>query len=349
MYKLVFKPFFFLFPPEEAHYLAINLLEFIIRIPGVKWLMKQSFQSSALSLQRDLIGLHFSNPVGLAAGFDKDARHLEALSLLGFGFIEIGTVTPLPQPGNEPPRSFRLPKDEGLINRMGFNNEGVHVVALRLKKWKSFSKTPLIIGVNIGKNKNTPPENVIRDYEICFHELFDVVDYFTVNVSSPNTLGLRELQEKEPLKKLLTRLQEINNEKQFPKPILLKIAPDLPNSQIDDIIEIILETKIAGIIATNTTISREHLITSQEEIHKIGNGGLSGKPLSKISTHFTRYIAEKAKKRFLIISVGGIHSANDAAMKLEAGADLVQIYTGMIYEGPGLIQKINKSLAKKIT
>jgi dihydroorotate dehydrogenase len=285
------------------------------------------------------MGLKFKNPLGLAAGFDKNASMIEELSEFGFGFIEIGTVTPLPQPGNEKPRMFRLPQDNALINRMGFNNQGVDVVAARLK---NVDRKGLIIGGNIGKNKLTPNEDAVSDYIKCFDRLFDVVDYFVVNVSSPNTPGLRELQEKEPLKHILNTLQQRNNKNDITRPILLKIAPDLTNSQLDDIIEIVQETKIAGVIATNTTISRDDLL-SPENLKK-ESGGLSGKPLTIRSTEVIRYLSEHSNKSFVIIGVGGIHSPQDAIEKIKAGASLIQIYTGFIYEGPGLVKRILKGL-----
>jgi dihydroorotate dehydrogenase len=283
--------------------------------------------------------LKFKNPVGLAAGFDKNGEYIEELSNFGFGFIEVGTVTPLPQPGNEKPRMFRLPKDGALINRMGFNNKGVDVLA---RKLESVKRDGLIIGGNIGKNKNTPNEDAVSDYIKCFDRLFDVVDYFVVNVSSPNTPNLRALQEKEPLKNILNTLQQRNLKNNISKPILLKIAPDLTDSQLDDIVEIVEETKIAGVIATNTTISRDNLYS--EEKLKSETGGLSGKPLTKRSTEVIRYLSEKSNRSFPIIGVGGIHSAKDAQEKIEAGAALVQIYTGFVYEGPGLVKEILKSL-----
>lgn len=312
----------------------------------MEWLLRRMFTLKNPSLKKEVAGMHFPNPVGLAAGFDKDARHLHALSVLGFGFIEVGTVTPLPQPGNPKPRSFRLPKDEALINRMGFNNQGVDVAAARIMHYRNSSKYPVIIGGNIGKNKITPNEKAVDDYVICFQKLFDVVDYFVVNVSSPNTPGLRELQEKGPLKELLQRLQTLNLPHENPKPIFLKIAPDLTNEQLNDIAEIILETKIAGVIATNTTISRGGLKTSSSQVEKIGAGGLSGKPIAQRSTEIIRHLKAKSQNRFAIMGVGGIHSAADAKEKLTAGADLIQIYTGMIYEGPGLPKQINRSLMK---
>jgi dihydroorotate dehydrogenase len=285
------------------------------------------------------MGLKFKNPIGLAAGFDKNATMVEDLAEFGFGFIEIGTVTPLPQPGNEKPRMFRLPSDDALINRMGFNNQGVDVAADRLKR---INKKGLIIGGNIGKNKNTPNADAVNDYIKCFDRLFDVVDYFVVNVSSPNTPGLRELQEKEPLKSILNTLQQRNRKNDISRPILLKIAPDLTNSQLDDIIEIVKETKIAGVIATNTTLSREGL--SAPESLKNESGGLSGKPLSKRSTEVISYLSRQSDKSFVIIGVGGIHSPEDALEKIKAGASLIQIYTGFVYEGPGLIKRILKRL-----
>lgn len=291
-------------------------------------------------LERKLFGLTFPNPVGLAAGFDKDAKLFDELGYFGFGFIEIGTLTPKAQPGNEQPRMFRLPEDEGLINRMGFNNGGVEAAVERLKK----RKTGIIIGGNIGKNKITPNEDAISDYEKCFEALFEYVDYFVVNVSSPNTPNLRALQDKEPLTKLLKRMKELNTLKKSPKPILLKIAPDLTNEQLDDIIAIIAETRIDGIVATNTTISREHLRTSKEKLEQMGAGGLSGKPVAKRSTEVIRYLSTRSNKAFPIIAVGGIHTAEDAIEKINAGASLVQIYTGFIYEGPGIVKQINKGI-----
>lgn len=293
-------------------------------------------------LSRELFGLTFKNPVGLAAGFDKDGKHYEAMSHLGFGFIEIGTVTPKPQIGNPQPRLFRLPKDEALINRMGFNNEGVEALVERLKKGKPEN---IIIGGNIGKNKVTPNEQATQDYAYCFNALFPYVDYFVVNVSSPNTPGLRELQEKEPLTKLLGMLQVLNISTAAPKPILLKIAPDLTNEQLDDIIEIVGQTNIAGIIAANTTIDRSRLQTPTSKIEKIGNGGLSGQPVKSRATEVIQYLSQKSDGELPIIAVGGIASAKDAKEKLDAGASLVQVYTGLVYEGPGLIKKICSGLS----
>ncbi len=311
-----------------------------LKIPGMKSIWKSLFCMEDKRLEKNLFGITFPNPVGLAAGFDKDAKMYEDLAYCGFGFIEIGTLTPKGQPGNPQPRLFRLKEDSAIINRMGFNNEGVDAAVERLKK----RKTKTIIGGNIGKNKVTENEDALNDYLINFNRLFEYVDYFVVNVSSPNTPGLRDLQEKEPLKQLLLALMQENNSKPVQKPILLKIAPDLTDSQLDDIIEIVDETKISGVIATNTTISREGLITNKNKVNEIGAGGLSGKPVRDRSTEVIRYLATKSNKSFPIIGVGGIHSEQDALEKMEAGADLIQLYTGFIYEGPGLVKRINKAI-----
>lgn len=342
MYKLV-KPLFFSLDPETAHYTVTGGLKRFLKIWGSKKLMKASFGYENPALERTVFGVNFKNPVGLAAGFDKNAEFTQEMASLGFGFIEIGTVTPRPQPGNDKPRMFRLTKDSALINRMGFNNQGVDVAALRLKYFTE--RDGLIVGGNIGKNKTTPNENAVDDYVICFDKLFEYVDYFVVNVSSPNTPGLRDLQEKEPLKKILHTLQQRNEAREIPKPILLKIAPDLTDSQLDDIVEIVIDTKIAGVIATNTTIDREGLQSQTSLINEAG--GVSGKPLAVRSTEVIRYLAEKSNQRFPIIGVGGIHSPADALAKLHAGASLVQIYTGLIYEGPQLVKQICKRLVKK--
>jgi len=281
--------------------------------------------------------------VGLAAGFDKNALYLRELETMGFGFVEIGTVTPKPQAGNDKPRLFRLPKDKAIINRMGFNNDGVEVVAKRLQQWKT-RKSDLIIGGNIGKNKVTPNEDAWKDYEICFNALFDYVDYFVVNVSSPNTPGLRELQEKDSLRKILSHLQNINRQKAQPKPLLLKIAPDLTASQIDDVIDLAIEINLDGLVATNTTISREGLVTDKAEVDAIGMGGLSGKPVQKRSTEVLQYIHEKSGGKIPVIASGGIFTGADAKEKLQAGASLVQVWTGFIYEGPTIVKKICKDL-----
>ena len=342
MYKRVIKPIFFLFQPEKIHHFVFAFLKVVLMIPGVKFLIKKMYVIEDDKLEKTVFGLKFPNPIGLAAGFDKDARLYSELSNFGFGFIEIGTITPKGQPGNPKPRLFRLPKDDALINRMGFNNEGVEATIERLKDRDS----KVIIGGNIGKNKVTPNEEAIKDYEYCFEKLHDYVDYFVVNVSSPNTPNLRALQDKGPLSDILLRLVELNKEKSNHKPILLKIAPDLTNEQLDDIIEIVGVTKIDGVIATNTTISREGLSTETERTEAIEAGGLSGKPVKNRSTEVIRYLSEKSNKSFPIIGVGGIHSGEDAIEKLNAGADLVQVYTGFIYEGPSLIKSINKEILR---
>jgi len=334
MYKLLIKPFFFLFNPEKAHYLAMDLLKFTTKIPGGKIILKSIFK--AKENKTEVAGISFSNKVGLAAGFDKDARWIDELALLGFGHVEVGTLTPKAQPGNDKPRLFRLPLDNGLINRMGFNNGGVEDAAVRLRKRKS----NIIVGGNIGKNKITPNEDALSDYLICLKALHDCVDYFVVNVSSPNTPGLRELQEKEPLMKILSALAETNNTFPKPRPIFLKIAPDLTDDQLNDIVEIVLETKIAGVIATNTTISREQLQTNTQTIQSIGMGGLSGAPVRSRSTEVIRYLNSKSNGAFPIIGVGGIHTSKDAQEKLNAGAALIQVYTGFIYEGPAIARSI---------
>lgn len=304
-------------------------------------LFRSLFSYRNSSLERELFGLKFPNPVGLAAGFDKDAKLIDEMSNLGFGFIEIGTITPKGQPGNPQPRLYRLPEDQSLINRMGFNNGGAIEAVERLKRRKSH----VIVGGNIGKNKNTPNDKAEEDYLICFRELFDYVDYFVVNVSSPNTPNLRDLQEKEPLKALLSRLQNENDQRSNRKPILLKIAPDLTNEQLDDVVEIVLDTNIDGVIATNTTISREGMNTPEKVVADIGAGGLSGKTVRGRSTEVIRYLHKKSEGQFPIIGVGGIFTAKDALEKLKAGASLVQVYTGFVYEGPAMVKRINKVLA----
>ena len=341
MYKYLLKPFLFLLPPEKAHHLTVFFLKLTLSIPLLGGLFRSFYRVNDPRLERQLLGLKFPNPVGLAAGFDKDGKYFRAMSSLGFGFLELGTVTPKGQDGNPQPRLFRLPADSGLINRMGFNNEGVDALVERLKQGKPEG---VIIGGNIGKNKVTPNEKASDDYVICFEKLFPYVDYFVVNVSSPNTPNLRALQDKEPLTHLLGLLQELNLKKATPKPILLKIAPDLTDSQLDDIIEIVADTQIAGVIATNTTISREGLKSADDYIQSIGNGGLSGKPVKNRSTEVIRYLHQKSKGELVIIGVGGICSAADALEKIEAGASLVQVYSGLVFEGPSLIKNINKAL-----
>lgn len=331
MYKSLIRPILFKFDPEEVHHFTFSFLKNFGFL--AKLFLPKPIEDK--HLEREVFGLKFKNPVGLAAGFDKDAKLFNELSDLGFGFIEIGTLTPKPQAGNDKKRLFRLKEDSAIINRMGFNNGGVDEAIERLKKNKN-----VLIGGNIGKNKVTPNEEAVNDYKICFEKLFPFVDYFVVNVSSPNTPNLRELQDKKPLTELLSILQNLNLQKPKQKPILLKIAPDLTDSQLLDIIDIIDETQIAGVIATNTTLSRENL-TSE---NKTETGGLSGKPLTKRSTEVIRFLSEKSGKAFPIIGVGGIHTAQDALEKLEAGASLVQLYTGFIYEGPELINEINKAI-----
>lgn len=339
MYNLLIKPILFRFDPEKVHHFTFSLIRWISKIPGVPGIFRAFYKVNDPRLERELFGLTFKNPVGLAAGFDKDAKLYNELSNFGFGFVEIGTLTPKPQLGNPKKRLFRLRADQAIINRMGFNNGGVEDAVKRLKKNKG-----VLIGGNIGKNKTTPNENAVEDYRICFEALFDHVDYFVVNVSSPNTPNLRELQDKEPLTKLLQTLQDLNAKKPVGKPILLKIAPDLTDEQLLDIIDIVNDTKIAGVIASNTTISREGLKSNAALADQLG--GLSGKPLTDRSTAVIRFLSEKSNKAFPIIGVGGIHSAQDAMDKLAAGADLVQLYTGFIYEGPKLIRDINKALLK---
>ena len=338
MYKTILRPLLFCFDPEKVHYFTFSLIRFCHRL-GMGGLFRRVYKVKDSRLERKLFGLTFPNPVGLAAGFDKNAVLYKELSNFGFGFIEIGTVTPKPQAGNPKKRLFRLRSDSAIINRMGFNNGGVEEAIERLKKNKN-----VLIGGNIGKNKITPNEEAVNDYVICFEALFDYVDYFVVNVSSPNTPNLRELQDKKPLTDLLNTLQEENNKKPERKPILLKIAPDLTNEQLLDIIDIVKDTQIDGVIATNTTISREGL-TSE---NKKEMGGLSGKPLTSRSTEVIRFLSEKSNKAFPIIGVGGIHTVEDALEKIEAGASLVQLYTGFIYEGPTLIKAINKRMLKAL-
>lgn len=367
MYTFI-RQLLFLFPTEGVHYFSMNALKLACKVGFIKRIISKSNTPGNKKLQYDLFGLHFKNPVGLAAGFDKNALYLNELEALGFGYVEIGTVTPRPQAGNDQPRLFRLPKDKALINRMGFNNDGVKVVAKRLKDWQekqsriqntesgvrtNDSRLPapdsrLIIGGNIGKNKVTPNEDAWKDYEICFRELFNYVDYFVVNVSSPNTPGLRELQEKDALRKILSHLQTINQTlagtSEEPKPLLLKIAPDLTQEQIDDVIDLALEIKLDGLVATNTTIDRSGLKTPDSELSTIGAGGLSGKPLTQKSTAIVQYIAQKTNGQIPVIASGGIFTGADAKEKLQAGAALVQVWTGFIYEGPGIVQQICKEL-----
>lgn len=344
MYKLIIRPFLFLIDAERVHHVVFSILKLKGHFPGFKSLLRILFSYQDPRLNRQILGLRFENPVGLAAGFDKDAKLIDELASFGFGFIEIGTLTPQPQPGNDKPRLFRLPQDQALINRMGFNNQGVLAAVERLKKRKS----NVIVGGNIGKNKNTPNEKALDDYAYCFEALHPYVDYFVVNVSSPNTPGLRELQEKEPLRKLLAYVKSLSLSKANPKPVLLKISPDLTVEQLDDVIFILKETKTDGVIAANTTISRDGLRTEKNLVEKMGTGGISGKPLSNRSTEMIRYLRKELGKDYPIIGVGGIMSVDDALEKTKAGADLIQIYTGFIYEGPGFIKRINQKLASQI-
>lgn len=343
MYKFLVAPVLFLFDAERVHYFVCEVLHLAFKIPFVPQILRSLYTFEHPDLVQEVAGLRFRNPVGLAAGFDKNAEMVDQLEALGFGFIEIGTLTPKAQPGNPQPRLFRLKSDKALINRMGFNNKGVEVAAAKLRHRKS----KILVGGNIGKNKDTPNDQALSDYLTCFRELFDVVDYFVVNVSSPNTPGLRELQEKEPLTALLGELQKRNKEKFSPKPIFLKIAPDLTNSQLDDIVEIVKTSGIAGVIATNTTISRENLKTSASEIESIGAGGLSGEPLAHRSTEVIRYLCERSGNAFPVMGVGGISTPAQALEKRKAGASLVQLYTGFIYEGPGLASRICKAMVSR--
>ncbi|MCA1761696.1 MAG: quinone-dependent dihydroorotate dehydrogenase [Cryomorphaceae bacterium] len=340
MYRFLLRPLLFRLTAENAHKFTFGLIKVLFQLPFVRSIFYASYQVTDKRLEREVFGIKFKNPVGLAAGFDKDGKLFNELAYVGFGFIEVGTVTPKPQPGNPQPRLFRLISDEAIINRMGFNNNGVEKLVKRLKR----RYASVIIGGNIGKNKNTPNENAFDDYIECFNALYNSVDYFAVNVSSPNTPNLRALQDKEPLTELLSKLISLRGNRPLSKPILLKIAPDLSNSQLDDIIDIVSSTGIDGIIATNTTISRDGLKADAETIEKIGNGGLSGKPLKGRSTEVIKYLHDHSGGSFPIIGVGGIHTPEDAIEKLNAGASLVQLYTGFIYEGPDLVKRINKKI-----
>jgi dihydroorotate dehydrogenase len=343
VYKLLIRPILFLFDPEKVHYFIFSLIRILCKIPFVASVFRSLYQVKNKKLERKLFGLTFINPVGLAAGFDKNAVLYNELANFGFGFIEIGTVTPKGQLGNPKKRLFRLKDDQGIINRMGFNNDGVEEAIKNLKK----NKHKVIIGGNIGKNSETKSEDYTQDYLEVFKELQPFVDYFVLNVSCPNVGSHAKLNDKKYLLELITECQSQNNLFKIKKPILLKIAPDLNNSQLDEIIELVAETKIDGVIASNTSTTRNNLNASKERLQQIGNGGVSGQPIKDQSTQVIKYLADTSNKSFPIIGVGGIHSAEDALEKLNAGADLVQIYTGFIYEGPGLIKKINKALLKK--
>jgi dihydroorotate dehydrogenase len=341
LYKATIRPLLFLFPPEVSHTITIGILKTICKIPFIPSILRAIHVVKDSALERNIAGLKFPNPVGLAAGFDKNALFFKEMGYLGFGFVEVGTVTPLAQPGNDKPRLFRLPKDEALINRMGFNNDGMIAIAERVKK----KSKDIVLGGNIGKNKVTPNESANSDYEKCFDTLFDGVDYFVVNVSSPNTPGLRSLQEKEPLTKLLLGLQAKNDAHPKRKPIFLKIAPDLSNEQLDDIIGIMKDCRIDALVATNTTLLREGLKTNG--VDKMGAGGLSGRPLTKRSTEVVKYLYAKSNGAFPIIASGGIHSVADAMEKFEVGAFMIELYTGFIYEGPLLAKRINKEIIRR--
>ena len=342
MYKVLVKPIFFIFDPEKVHHVVFSWMKFLMNVPPFKQLMKGMFNYKNRKLEREVFGLKFSNPVGLAAGFDKDAKLFNELGELGFGFVEIGTLTPKGQPGNAKPRLFRIPEDQGLINRMGFNNEGVYAALKRLKN----RKTKVIVGGNIGKNTLTDPDKTDDDYVEVFEQLYEYVDYFVVNVSCPNVGNLTKLQEKEPLKRLMKRISDINNSKKKPKPLLLKIAPDLSEVELDDVIDIIKTLNLDGVVAANTSVDRSELKTNKDYLEDtIGwPGGLSGKPLRNKSTKVIKYLYDQLGDDYPIIGVGGIHSAEDAIEKINAGAKLIQIYTGFVYEGPGLIKSINRKL-----
>ncbi|HWB93203.1 MAG TPA: quinone-dependent dihydroorotate dehydrogenase [Puia sp.] len=379
MYKLL-RTILFFFPAEAVHHFSMKMLRLLCSWGVLRRLVSWSCRPEG-KLERQLLGLNFRNGVGLGAGFDKNALYLRELEALGFGFVEIGTVTPRPQPGNEQPRLFRLPQDQGLINRMGFNNDGVEVIAARLRAWREgdgrprqrvagspaagknvsgpagkgvsgpASSWPMIVGGNLGKNKTTPNEDAWKDYEICFRALYPWVDYFVVNVSSPNTPGLRELQDKDALRQILTNLQRVNAELSAAqgiaaRPLLLKIAPDLNQQQLDDVIALALEIRLDGLVATNTTIGREGLVTSVERVAEIGAGGLSGAPLRERATEVVKYLAERSGGQLTIIASGGIFTASNASEKIAAGASMVQVWTGFIYEGPFIVARICSGLAQ---
>ncbi len=342
LYRIVIRPLLFLFEPESVHNFTVFMLKVVLYLPGIRTLLKFCYGRSEKILERELFGIKFKNPVGLAAGFDKNARHYNDLASFGFSFIEIGTVTPLPQPGNPKPRCFRLPRDKALVNRMGINNDGAERIARNLRKYNP----QIIIGGNIGKNTETPNNKAIDDYVRCFDILHEVVDYFVVNVSCPNIGDIKELQDADNLLELLSELQKLSAAKPSPKPILLKISPDLNYHQLDELIEIAKKTEIAGFVATNTTVLRDNLNTNDRIIRKIGKGGLSGLPLRSRSTEVIRYLVEKSEGKIPVIGVGGIISPRDAIEKINAGASLVQLYTGFIYEGPSLIKKVNKEIIR---
>ena len=343
MYKILIRPILFLFDPEKVHYFTFSVVKFLHKIPFVPGIIRSMFQVNDKRLERTVFGITFKNPVGLAAGFDKNGVIYNELANFGFGFIEIGTVTPIGQVGNPKQRLFRLKDDQGIINRMGFNNEGIAPAIENLKK----NKGQVIVGGNLGKNTATTPENYTQDYCEVFKALHPYVDYFVLNVSCPNVGSHAKLNDKDYLIELISTVQELNTKEATQKPILLKIAPDLNNDQLDEIIELVAETEIDGVIASNTSTTRDNLKVSNERLLEIGKGGVSGQPIKSQSTKVIKYLADNSNKSFPIIGVGGIHSAEDAIEKLNAGADLVQIYTGFIYEGPSLIKKINKAILKQ--
>jgi dihydroorotate dehydrogenase len=340
MYKIIIRPLLFLFNPEDIHYFIMHLLKFSFRLPLIKFFARKLYTVNNKKLEIDFLGLKFHNPVGLAAGFDKNAEIYSEMSNLGFSFVEIGTITPQPQPGNEKPRLFRLINDYAMINRMGFNNVGVDLAVLKLKK----RNPKIIIGGNIGKNTLTPNDQAINDYEYCFKQLYNYVDYFVVNVSCPNIADLLELQDEDSLTAILNRLVEIRKEQSIKRPVLLKISPDLSFEQVDNMIKIVYKTGIDGFVISNTTIAREGLSISEAEIEQLGSGGLSGNPLKNKSTQIISYVSQNTGGKIPIIGVGGIMSPDDAIEKLKAGASLIQIYTGFIYEGPSFVKKINKKI-----
>lgn len=344
MYRYLIRPILFLLPPETIHHLLISFLRIAFKIPGILPLVKRCYHVKHRALETDFLGMHFSNPVGLAAGFDKNASVYREFHAFGFSFIEVGTVTPLGQAGNDKPRSFRIKKDRGLINRMGFNNHGAEAAAAKLAR-----KRPkgLVLGGNIGKNTLTPNERAVDDYEAVFNAIYEGVDYFVVNVSCPNISDLRKLQDQDSLEQILGRIMELRERKENKKPVLLKISPDLNNKQLDETLEIVERLKLDGIVATNTTVSREGLLTPEEEIRAIGKGGMSGAPITARSLEVVRYIHQKSEGKLPIIAVGGIMRVEDALNMLDAGATLIQIYTGFIYEGPALARRINRAILKR--
>ncbi|MCK5135104.1 MAG: quinone-dependent dihydroorotate dehydrogenase [Bacteroidales bacterium] len=344
MYRFLIKPILFLLPPETIHRILVTFLRLFFRIPGVYWLFRSFYHVESKLLETGFLGMSFSNPVGLAAGFDKNAEVYGEFHAFGFSFIEIGTVTPLGQSGNVRPRSFRIPKDRGLINRMGFNNHGAEAAARKLSRRRPKG---LILGGNLGKNTQTPNEAAVDDYEAVFRTIYEGVDYFVVNVSCPNITDLHKLQDQESLESILGRILEVRKEMVISKPVLLKISPDLNEKQLDETLDIVLKLQLDGIVATNTTITRDGLKTSQKKIEAIGKGGMSGGPITARSLEIVRYINEKTDGKLPIIAVGGIMDVQDALNMFEAGATLIQLYTGFIYEGPGLVRRINRELLKK--